>query len=490
MPIIHLQRRLREVGRIRLGQQVATSSGKKRPEKLDRFRLTSRDEQVIRAAAVVCGGEVKQWKAPDGNQWEVITDTAVMPVVVPPGDMSFSQWFELWSAGGCQRRCDGVTEHLSERPCLCDPDVDERDRECNMTSRLNVILPEVPGFGLWRVESHGYYAAAELAGVVELCERASMAGHMLPARLRLDQRMVKRIDRQGKAHTFRFAVPVLDLDVSVSTLGALGGGPQIPVAELANEVPALPAAAGWRPVGELPEGPSASVREQLAEVDGPKVRPARANAQVPMGRSGLKPRTAAEAAGAPVVAEPDEGPVEAPASAGTIDPKDLRHLHAVSHQVWPDEEECKTFVLDLVEILDGGRHLSRSDIPAHVVAKLLWTLEQCVEVDGLADELLDREREVFTRAGGGLAVRAVGARGGGADPAPVPAVVPDGLPEGDGWRAAGKAGGKALSAVFRQAAVIAGEMGVDVPDAWSVAVVDGLPVELRVALAGWLRGAA
>ena len=41
MAIVDLQRRLQEIGRIRIGQQVK-SNGKSRPAKLDRFRLTSR----------------------------------------------------------------------------------------------------------------------------------------------------------------------------------------------------------------------------------------------------------------------------------------------------------------------------------------------------------------------------------------------------------------------------------------------------------------
>ena len=41
MPIITVQRRLAEQGRIRLGQKVATSGGRTRPDKLDRFRFTS-----------------------------------------------------------------------------------------------------------------------------------------------------------------------------------------------------------------------------------------------------------------------------------------------------------------------------------------------------------------------------------------------------------------------------------------------------------------
>lgn len=305
MPIITMQRRLREVGRIRLGEQVSAGvyqSGprkgqpKSKPVKLTTFRLTSRDRGIIEVAAQRYGGEVREWSAPDGTQWEVITNAAEMPVVVPPGDMAFSQWYELWSAGGCRRRCDGVNDVFNDTGCSCDPD----NRECNTTTRLNVMLPEVPGFGLWRLESHGYYAAVELAGVVEMCRRASSAGHMLPARLRLEQRQVKRFGSNGKPQTQNFAVPALDLDVSVGQLGQLLAGSSTPVAELANDDAALPVASGWSPVpvAELPEAPTQSVAEQL---DVPREVRRRSNAAAPLPATGLRPRTAVEAAAGEIV---------------------------------------------------------------------------------------------------------------------------------------------------------------------------------------------
>ena len=292
MPILTLQRKLREVGRIRIGQQVPTSNGRSRPKKLDKFRLTSKDGRVIQAAAEVYGGAPAPWAAPDGPQFEVVTDAVEIPVVVPPCEMAMTQWYELWSGGGCQRRCDGASEVLSDGPCICD--TEGGDRQCKITTRLSVMVPDIPGFGLWRLESHGYYAGVELAGAVDLCRRASQAGHLLPARLRLEHRQVKR---DGKTH--KFAVPVLDLDVSVSALGELGAGPgAATVGSLAEgSAGALPSPSGWSPVGELPEGPGASVAEQVAAVADPEPRRPRSNAAAPIQRTGLRPRTAAEADG-------------------------------------------------------------------------------------------------------------------------------------------------------------------------------------------------
>ena len=65
MPILNLQRQLRELGRIRTGIQVSTSGGKRRPSKLETFRLTSGARELIEAAAEAYGGTVTPWQNGD-----------------------------------------------------------------------------------------------------------------------------------------------------------------------------------------------------------------------------------------------------------------------------------------------------------------------------------------------------------------------------------------------------------------------------------------
>ena len=286
--IIDLQRRLAEAGRIRIGQQIASGNGRKRPEKLTTFRLTSGDRTRIEQAAQLYGGTAQEWEAPAGPQWEVVTAADSLNVIVPPADMSFSQHYELWSGGGCQRRCDGRYESISDGPCICDPD----KRECNIHTRLSVMLRDLPGLGVWRIDTSGYYAAVELQGAVEVVQLAAGRGQMLPARLRLEQRMVKRVG-QG---TRRFAVPVLDVEVSPGQL--MAGAPPAPVMveqqtgrvlEFPTERPAL------TPVPEsVPVHPVGDIAEQAAEVAEPK--PRRRNSAQPVPQTGLKPRTVAQAA--------------------------------------------------------------------------------------------------------------------------------------------------------------------------------------------------
>jgi len=234
-----IQRQARKLGNIRLG----TKGAKGNPVKLDTFRLTSPAKGLIRQAADLYGGTVEAWD----NQWEVITDTAELAVYVPPQSVENLSWYELWSAGGLQRRCDG--QHLNDgEPCQCDPD----NRECAPTTRLAVMLPEIGDIGIWLLTSTGYYAAKELGFTVNLIMKHMFdTGELLPATLTIDKREVKRPGQPAHQYT----VPVLQLATRLTelvgiappkpTTGALSGesGTATPevAAPPAPPVPALPA---------------------------------------------------------------------------------------------------------------------------------------------------------------------------------------------------------------------------------------------------------
>jgi len=202
VPVINLQIQQHEAGRIRLGVKVPTGKGNgTRPSKLDRFRFTSARKDLIERIAALYGGTVQPWQPPRGaGQWEVITNATDVPVVVPKQDVAAAQWYELWSAGGCQRRCDGQTEKISDQACMCDPDPEQRD--CKLHTRIRVMLEDVPGMGVWRVDTGGFYAGTELPGAAAFLSQVS---GVVPGRLYLDPRTVVR---NGK--TKNFVVPVLD----------------------------------------------------------------------------------------------------------------------------------------------------------------------------------------------------------------------------------------------------------------------------------------
>jgi hypothetical protein len=241
MPIFELQKRARELGRIRIGHQVSgqTRAGKAytRPEKLDRFRLTCSSRPLLEKVAELYGGTVNEWTPRGGTQqWEVVTDSRRIPILVPPQPVS--QWLETWSGGGCVHRCDGVTNALTGDPC--DPD-DVAHQEARPTTRLNVVLRDVEGLGVWRLESHGWNAALELPTAAEFL---SKAGGYIDGHLALEERMSKK---DGK--TNRFMVPIIEINVTPAELMAGKGQfapPQVegPVAAaIGTAPPALEASA-------------------------------------------------------------------------------------------------------------------------------------------------------------------------------------------------------------------------------------------------------
>jgi hypothetical protein len=170
---------------------------------------------ALEAAAKLYGGTVREWEgAPTDDQFELLTEVSEIPVLIPPIPKLCSQFYEQWSKGGCTRRCDGVTEMISGEPCMCDPD-DEPKNRCKITTRVSVMLPNIPVLGLWRLESHGWNAAKTLPGTVSFLAR--VGARAIPAVLRLEQRTEVK---EGK--TNKFVVPVID--VAGMTPGELMSG--------------------------------------------------------------------------------------------------------------------------------------------------------------------------------------------------------------------------------------------------------------------------
>lgn len=211
MPIVTIQRRMAEQGRIRLGQKVTGTSkqGKAytRPAKLETFRFTSPSERYIRDLAELYGGTAQAWDNGGMAQWEVFTEAKTIPVIAVKGGLS--QWMETWSGGGVAHRCDGERD-VAGNPC--NPD-DPAHQQAKPTTRLSVMLPELEALGVWRLETHGWNAAAEIPAVAEL---ATYVGDLVPAHLHLVER---RAIADGK--TSRFVVPVLDLQIGTARLKAL-----------------------------------------------------------------------------------------------------------------------------------------------------------------------------------------------------------------------------------------------------------------------------
>lgn len=219
MPLLQIQQRVKECGRIRIGQK----GSKGQPEKLTVFRFTSFDKHAIESAAKLYGGTVKPCEGKDlEGQFEVITTVSEIQFITPPKQEP-SQYMEMWSGGGCQRRCDGNTELLSGKPCMCNPE-DPPNECCKPTTRLSVILPDLPGLGVWRIESHGWNAAVELVETYNMLRTMAGVGQQVEAVLGLEYR---KGTKDGK--TVRYVVPVIRIRETPRELlqRMSGGGPAI-----------------------------------------------------------------------------------------------------------------------------------------------------------------------------------------------------------------------------------------------------------------------
>lgn len=253
MPILDIQKRARELGRIRLGQVKAFTRGDgstgTMPAKLDRFRLTSASKPLLDKVAELYGGTVEEWTPQGGGAkaWEVVTNSTRLPIMVPPQPVS--QWYEYWTGGGCKHRCDGNTNVLTDE--LCDPeDFNHKQALERPTTRLNVVLRDVEGIGVWRIETHGWNAAMELPDAAEFLARA---GGYVNGWVSLEERTSKAEvpDKKNggtKIETRHFMVPIIEIDVTPAELMAGKGRIQAPELEgpVTNSLPpgtpaALPA---------------------------------------------------------------------------------------------------------------------------------------------------------------------------------------------------------------------------------------------------------
>jgi len=218
MTVAGLTPRLREEGRLRMGDSEPIPGKKhRRAVKLTEWRLTSPNRDAIETAAKLWGGEAQEWELAPGEQqqWEVHTDASELNVLVPfPQDLEQRQLYELYTAGGRTRACNGQEEFISGGPCLCEAD----KRECKLTTHLLVVLPELPGIGVWRLTTSGYNAAVELAGAMRILRSIHARSHFATAELIIEQRQ-QRVPGQAER---QFIVPVLRLPYSLAEAG-LGG---------------------------------------------------------------------------------------------------------------------------------------------------------------------------------------------------------------------------------------------------------------------------
>jgi len=195
--IKNVQQQLAEIGRIRMGFK----GDRNIPQKLKVFRLTSTDRDVLEAAANLYGGDVAEWNPTDTRrEFELFTRVDSLPIMISP--IPISQYMEDWGGAECRRRCDSETEMISGKPCICES---TGKIICKPTTRFSCIMEELPGWGVWRLESHGWTVATEFTQTADLLLQWAFNQNR-PIRARLTMKEQRR-KKDGKWNTFM--VPML-----------------------------------------------------------------------------------------------------------------------------------------------------------------------------------------------------------------------------------------------------------------------------------------
>jgi hypothetical protein len=223
------------------------------PKRLETWRITSPTRELIEQAAELYGGTPEPWESPTGPQWEVVTTSAELPVLIMPGYSLRQSYEHRTSPTSVERRCDGI-EMDDGRPCACNGE-GFAGEPCKLVTRLTVALPELTTMLGWRLETKGENAARELLASMDLVQGVAGGRPFVPARLRI-------VERRGAVdgQAVRYVVPVIDVQVRYAELvgQAAAHGPR----ELPGGYVPIPARSGAGV--SLEEGLVEAERQQLA----------------------------------------------------------------------------------------------------------------------------------------------------------------------------------------------------------------------------------
>lgn len=256
-----------ELGAIRLGEYVESPKSKSgfRASSSETWLLTSNDLQALLEISQVpeLGGEnpkietlttdPKKALDPDADlhysnsahAYRLRTSVSTLPVMLPPGDETFWQSYQLYHGASLVRRCDGeacstrkkldggeLSEWSEEGPCICR----SGGKECGLRTKLTVILEDGP-LGSWVYRTGNEPAGFSLVGSVQILRSLGEVG-MPKANLSIGW---------VKTSKGKHPAPSLIPRTSVRQFTELAAAREEEAAQLA-------AGASWSAQGQLPPG--------------------------------------------------------------------------------------------------------------------------------------------------------------------------------------------------------------------------------------------
>jgi hypothetical protein len=191
-------RRIPRVGKIHLGVRKTNDNGKEYPTAVDYF-VVKPDASTSKAAA-------KAFHDVYGDKPQEIT------IAFPSNDPEqfFPQWLSSYRGGNgryelyCQgdgevaRRSDGEGGKVQIQ-CLYRDCPLYQEGKCKELGRLQFFLPDVPGIGVWQIDTTSFHTTVNLNGSIQMI-RALTGGRiaMIPLKLRI---VPKVVNPDGKSKT-------------------------------------------------------------------------------------------------------------------------------------------------------------------------------------------------------------------------------------------------------------------------------------------------
>jgi len=190
------RRRLPRAGKVRLGIKVQAANGKWYPRAVDYF---------------VCPSEVEKALG--------VEHPKELSILFPVDDpaLIFPQTYKMYRTAGLWCQGDGEVARrwteagdLKEIECPCEH---LESGECGPVATLNFLLPDVPGIGVWQIDTGNKASITELNTALEQFQATFGGLRGVPFVLKLEPKQTQRWDEQKKAmvkttiHTLRLDSP-------------------------------------------------------------------------------------------------------------------------------------------------------------------------------------------------------------------------------------------------------------------------------------------
>lgn len=200
MPIIGLsdKRRLARDGKIKLGIKMKTQKGTEYPKQTDYF---------------VVPDEVKAIYGEKPTELDIMFPTENM-------ELAFPQYYKCYGSTGLKCKGDGqkaimmLKGEMIERECI--PGSDEcRKAKCKPVATLKVLLPKVPGFGVWEFNTSSWNSIVNINTCIDTIKLVT-GGRIafIPLKLRYEPHTGviydPRKDSQFKKEVYVMSITITD----------------------------------------------------------------------------------------------------------------------------------------------------------------------------------------------------------------------------------------------------------------------------------------